>query len=83
LITLTKEQRTELNASTPRVIDPDTQQRYVLVPEDVYERMEAILVPGRLTAAEQQIALHAAGLRAGWDDPAMDVYDREDAKHQP
>jgi hypothetical protein len=80
MIKLTKDQRQELSADAPRVLDPETDIRYVLVREDVYERIEALLVPGRLTASEQQAALHAAGIRAGWDDPAMDVYDREDAQ---
>jgi hypothetical protein len=80
MIELTAEQRQELNADVPRAIDPLTRTKYVLVKEDVYERLEALLVPDRLTVAEQQAALHAAGLRAGWDDPEMDVYDREDSQ---
>ena len=79
MIELTAEQRLELNADVPRAIDPLTRTKYVLVKEDVYERLEALLVPERLTVAEQQAALHAAGLRAGWDDPEMDVYDREES----
>ena len=77
MIELTAEQRLELNAVIPRVFDPETRTRYVLVKEEVYERLEALLVPDRLTIAEQQAALHAAGMRAGWDDPEMDIYDRE------
>ena len=80
MIELTAEQRLQLNTDLPRVIDPETRTKYVLVKEDVYERLEALLVPDRLTVAEQQAALHAAGLRAGWDDPEMDVYDREDSQ---
>ena len=83
MIELNAEQRLELNADVPRVIDPETRTRYVLVKEDVYERLEALLVPERLTLAEQRAALHAAGLRAGWDDPEMDVYDREESQHRP
>lgn len=80
MIELTAEQRLELGTDTPRAIDPETRTRYVLVREDVYERIEALLTPERLTESEQQAALHAAGLRAGWDDPEMDVYDREDSQ---
>ena len=83
MIELTAEQRLELNTDVPRVIDPETRTRYVLVKEDVYERLEALLVPDRLTLSEQQAALHAAGLRAGWDDPDMDVYDREEPEQRP
>ena len=78
MIELTAEQRLQLNTDFPRVIDPETLTKYVLVKEDVYERLEALLVPDRLTVSEQQAALQAAGLRAGWDDPEMDVYDREE-----
>ena len=83
MIELTPEQRLELTNDVPRVLDPETRTRYVLVKEDLYERLEALLVPDRLTLAEQQAALHAAGLRAGWDDPEMDVYDREESPKQP
>jgi hypothetical protein len=83
MIELTAEQRLELNMDIPRVIDPETRTRYVLVREDVYERLEALLVPERLTIAEQQAALLAAGLRAGWNDPEMDVYDREESQERP
>jgi hypothetical protein len=83
MIELTAEQRLELNTDVPRVIDPQTRTTYVLVNEEVYERLAALLVPDRLTLAEQQAVLHAAGLRAGWDDPEMDVYDREEPQQQP
>jgi hypothetical protein len=82
MIELTAEQRLELKADVPRAIDPLTRTKYVLVKEDVYDRLEALLVPDRLTIAEQQAALHAAGLRAGWDDPEMDAYDREESQQR-
>lgn len=83
MIELTPEQRLGLNTEAPRVIDPQTRTKYVLVKEDVYERLEALLVPDRLTSAEQQAALLAAGRRAGWDDAEMDVYDREESEQRP
>ena len=39
MIELTAQQRLELNTDAPRVIDPETQTRYVLVKEDIYERI--------------------------------------------
>lgn len=78
MIELTEEQRRELEADVPRVLDPETRKTYVLLSEEVYERVQALLVPERLSPAEQQSLLHIAGLRAGWDDPAMDVYDQEE-----
>ncbi len=79
MIELTDEQRQELEGDVPRAIDPWTKKTYVLVSEEAYERMQALLVPERLPLNEQKAALRAAGLRAGWDDPEMDVYDREEA----
>ena len=78
MIELTEQQRQELKGDVPRVIDPQTKKTYVLVSEDAYERMQTLLAPERLPRAEQQALLHAAGLRAGWDDPEMDIYDREE-----
>jgi hypothetical protein len=75
MIELTEQQRQELDAEAPRAIDPLTRRVYVLVREDVFDRVRDLLVPERLTAQEQRSALRAAGLRAGWDDPEMDVYD--------
>jgi hypothetical protein len=82
VVKLTPEQRLELKTDAPRFIDPETNTTYVLVKEEVYDRLEALLVPDRLTAAEQRLVIHAAGLRAGWDDPEMDIYDREDGQQQ-
>jgi hypothetical protein len=79
MIELTDEQRKELEADVPRAIDPRTRKTYVLVSEETYERLQALLVPERLPLAEQRALLRAAGKRAGWDDPEMDVYDREEA----
>jgi hypothetical protein len=77
MIELTSQQRPELSEAPPRVLDPLTGNIYILISEDVYERIQDLLVADRLTLSEQQTLLQAAGRRAGWDDPEMDVYDRE------
>jgi hypothetical protein len=41
--TLTKEQRQELSESEPVAIDPETQQTYVLVCQEVYDRLRTLL----------------------------------------
>jgi hypothetical protein len=82
MIELTAEQRRELCGDIARAIDPETKRVYVLVSEEAYDRMQALLVPGRMSLTEQQAVLRAAGLRAGWDDPEMDIYDREEASQQ-
>jgi hypothetical protein len=78
MIELTEQQRQELKGDLARVVDPQTKKIYVLVSEEAYERMQALLAPERLPKTEQQALLYAAGLRAGWDDPEMDTYDREE-----
>jgi hypothetical protein len=62
MIDLSEEQRCELDRPEPaRVRDPQTNETYVLVRADVYERMRAII--------------DGFAHRAGWDDPEMDIYD--------
>ena len=78
MIELTEQQRAELKGELPRAIDPETKKTYVLISEDAYERMQALLTPERLPRSEQLAVLKAAGMRAGWDDPEMDAYDREE-----
>ena len=54
--------RQELEKPEPaRVRDPKTNETYVLVRADVYERMRAII--------------DGTTRRAGWDDPELDVYE--------
>jgi hypothetical protein len=84
MIELTEQQRQELTSIPPRALDPVTRKVYVLVSEDLYDRLQDLLTPDGLTRAEQEALLRAAGKRAGWDDPEMDIYDREEAsRDQP
>ena len=63
MIDLTEQQRQELSGPEPvRVRDPNTDETYVLVRADIYERMRAII--------------DGYTRRAGWDDPALDVYEQ-------
>jgi len=63
MIELTEEQQRELgNGELPKVHDPRTNETYVLVRADVYERMRAII--------------DGVTKRAGWDDPALDDYEK-------
>jgi hypothetical protein len=62
MIELTQQQRQELDGPEPaRARDPQTDQTYVLVRADVYEKMRAII--------------DGYTRRAGWDDPKMDDYE--------
>ncbi len=63
MIELTKEQLHELeNGELAKLRDPRNDDTYVLVRADLYERMRAII--------------DGATKRAGWDDPALDVYEQ-------
>ena len=64
------------HGQTVRLADPDTHTEYVVLPAKVYDRMEGVLYDDSpLTSDEREAVLVKAGLRAGWDDPDMDVYD--------
>jgi len=70
---LTDEQRQELNAPEPTALDPHTQQAYVLVRREVYERMKSVL-EGTLDIRDTYPLIDAMAAKEGWGDPAMDIY---------
>lgn len=80
MIELTQEQRQGLrHADAVRLSDPETGQEYILLRAEVYERLKQLLYDdGDWTPEEQMRLLAESGKRAGWDDPAMDVYDNYD-----
>jgi hypothetical protein len=65
-----------------RQVEPDTQKTLCLEIGVDYDAAQQIWDPERLTLLEQRAILRAAGLRAGWDDPEMDVYDREEPEQR-
>ena len=76
--TLTSEIRKALEEAGEQpleIIDPETQQRYMLLKADVFDRLHRLLQGGPLSKEEQRFLLEQAGRRAGWDDPEMDIYD--------
>jgi hypothetical protein len=77
MATLTTEQRTLLEQAGGeilRLIDPDTNQQYVLVRADVYEQLRS--GQAELDPRELYPALHRALEDEGWDEPRMDEYNR-------
>jgi len=63
MLELTEEQQRELsNAEPAQFRDPRTDETYVLVRADLYQRMRAII--------------DGVTKRAGWDDPALDAYEK-------
>ena len=80
MIDLTDEQRRQLESGQAvDVTDAETAQRYVLLRKEVYERLHNLVYDDSDWTPEEQLWLLAqSGKAAGWDDPAMDVYDHYD-----
>jgi len=59
-----------------RLVDPETKAEYVVLPVETFELMRKGIYDddGPLTEEERCYILIQTGLRAGWDDPEMDVY---------
>ena len=82
-IQLTVEQSRVLgqNSDSPvHVVDAGTNENYVLVPWDIYERIQSLFTDDELSAMEKRRLLAESGRRAGWDDPEMDIYDDYDLR---
>ena len=74
---LTVEQRDLLKQSgggPVRLIDPDTNQEYVLLRTEVYDQLRPVQTD--LDPRDLYPALHRALRDEGWDDPQMDEYNR-------
>ena len=88
MIELTLEQRRAMatDAESPlRVVDPSTHTKYVLVPEEVYERVRRLFEGDEDNQFVREMTPHVMELfgRDGWDDPAMDVYNELDPRVNP
>ena len=87
MITLTKEIQKAIKDSQEdpvRLVDPETNVEYVVLPVETFERMRKGVYydDGPLTEEEQTALLIEFGLRAGWDDPEMDVYNDLDPRRE-
>lgn len=84
MITMPKELQVAMRASHGgpiRLADPDTNEEYVVLRANVYDQMQTRLYDETpLTGEEKQALLIKAGLRAGWDDPEMDIYNELDPR---
>ena len=83
MTTLTESQKQALVAagSEPlRLLDPDTNRSYVLVPSESYDLFKSLFEDTPFSIDEQRQLLRRAGERAGWDDPEMDVYNDMDPR---
>lgn len=73
MIELNEEQRRELQQPEPVAFDPQTNQAYVLVRKEVYERLKELYDDSPWTEEEMDALAWEAGRAAGWDE--MDEYD--------
>lgn len=87
VITLTKEIQKAIKDSQEdpvRLVDPETKVEYVVLPVETFERMRKGVYydDGPITEEEQTALLIEFGLRAGWDDPEMDIYNDLDPRRE-
>jgi hypothetical protein len=76
----------ELAGDQPvELTDPLTHEAYILLRKDIYSQLNESFRKraGSLSLDEQRAILSHVGKRAGWDDPAMDVYDDLAASSPP
>lgn len=87
MIELTLEQRQDVikqGETPPRAIDPDTEITYVLLREEVYAKIKALLIEEQNNQFLQDMYLPVMETfgKEGWDDPAMDIYNDLDPRRQ-
>lgn len=61
-----------------QVVDPQTQRVYYLISGEQFERIRALLVEEEFDPREMYPLIAKTAGEAGWNDPAMDDYDRYD-----
>ncbi|HEY3243250.1 MAG TPA: hypothetical protein VGM03_07855 [Phycisphaerae bacterium] len=88
MIELTIEQRRAVGKQTedpPRAVDPDTRTTYVLIREELYQRVQSLFADEQEQEFLRNMYPHVMQVfgKAGWDDPAMDIYDELDPRRQP
>ncbi|HEY5314393.1 MAG TPA: hypothetical protein VIK18_17805 [Pirellulales bacterium] len=69
----------QLRGNQPlRLVDPETNTVYVLMRAELFDQVRAVLHEDEAELADTYGAQSEAALRAGWDAPGMDDYDRYD-----
>ncbi len=76
MIELTQQQQQALDVTAPplRMLDPRTNTTYVLLPAEVYERVQGLL--GEDIQPRDTYPAVDRAFAEGWNDPRMDDYDR-------
>ena len=76
----------ESEGNLVRLIDPETNVEYVVLPAEAFDQMRNRVYyydDGPITEEERRSLLIQAGVRAGWDDPEMDIYNDLDPRRKP
>ena len=84
-VTLSPELQQALDAQPEapvRVTDPRTNANYVLLTLEQYERIKPFFEAEERPLSALYPLMEESALRAGWDNPEMDVYNDYDA-HRP
>ena len=84
MIALTKELQQavqEADEQPIRLVDPRTNLEYVVLPAEIFDRVQHVFYDANpLRIEEQRALLVKVGLSVGWDDPEMDVYNKFDPR---
>ena len=84
-LTLVERKAVATNAERPRVIDPSTHTKYVLVREELYDRVRQVFDADDESQFVHEMTPHVMEVlgREGWDESAMDIYNELDPRIQP
>jgi hypothetical protein len=74
MIELTEQQRQELSAPEPVAIDPHTRTKYVLVRQEVYERLKALIAMDEYDPDEGAAYVNEIMAEDDARDPYLDSY---------
>lgn len=84
MITLPKDIKEAVRTSEDqplRLTDPETNSEYVLLPAELYDQVRELFYEhSTLTQDERRALMMQAGLRAGWDDLEMNIYNDLDPR---
>lgn len=85
MITISEELRQAVQDSKEnlvRLVDPETNAEYVVLPAKTFDQLQEGLIydDSPLTEEERSALLVELGLKIGWDDPEMDVYNELDPR---
>ena len=79
MIEITEDQRRDLESGKAvDVTDPQTAQRYIVMPKDAFDRRCLVYDATDWTDDEMRLQLARSARENGWNEPAMDDYDRYD-----